>query len=231
MKHLFYLILIVCPLLLVTSCVSKAKYEKSQDAIDSLQTVIEKGRPFDFSKLDSVLSNNAEDLADVRFNLDLNYDGYQAVHLSSDSSAIPFMLVCKIQSSRSANGRKIDDLELAVRSTNQKPATYFKITGSPQLIKWDSIKNGTTYTHKLMADLDLNTSRSSMEPTKVSMSGFQEILRDVDNLVEVEINPKKLIESIKKANKGNILFSEEELADFDKFCCRGVICSLRLLQK
>lgn len=222
-------------LLVVFSC---KNYDKDINLIkDKVESIDEKltDSPSDkflkfleFSNIEKSYNSEFEkhfENKSIYFNLNLKNQKPQVIHISSDSEKIPFMVLCKIKGKDVDEKFTIDSLQLAIRSIGRMPHTFFKITGKPTLTKiTDSV-----YDWKLQADIDLNLpSRSSDQDGHVDCSNIKFPIIS-KQLIDVEINPKKLIASLEKLSKDNPLFEEqlggmniEDLINI--LCCQGVIC-------
>ncbi|MEW7292599.1 hypothetical protein [Aquimarina sp. 2304DJ70-9] len=164
----------------------------------------------------------------LRFNLDLNEKKPQVIHISSDRSKIPFMILCKVDGTQRGDKFTFSKLDLAVRSIGKTPVSFFKIKGVPTL----ELYNHKGYKYKLTTFIDLNTSGSSPISGRTRIAKPCETVNKKE-LIEVEINPKYLKESLDsiRINSQNLplYFDEKFIKEIDKFCCAGVICSLNLL--
>ena len=164
----------------------------------------------------------------IHFNLNLKSNKPQVIHLSSDDTSIPFMVLCKVNGIQNGNKFTFDYLELAIRSIGKNPASFFKIKGVPTLEQYKVGK----YKYRLKADIDLNLpSRGSTSGRVRINSNCQTV--DAGEFVDVKINPESLIKSLDSLEtvlKDNqISYDSELIQELEKFCCAGVICSLNLM--
>lgn len=163
----------------------------------------------------------------IYFTLNLTNDKPQVIHLSSDQDKIPFMVLCRVFGDAKDDSFTLRSIQLAIRSIGKDPHTFFKIKGKPSFKEY----RVDDYDWILEADIDLNTGASSLEDGQLDFTKAQNppVIMS-KQLIEVEINPEKLIASLDAIYNSNPdvqkLYNKENLDEFVRmFCCGGVICN------
>lgn len=218
------MLLYCCAVLMIVACVEKGKQGDSKQKDASLKTTYE--RLSEYLKNTNVPFEYDSDFSkDVTFQIDMTYDKEQVIHLSTEGTKLPYLLLAKIKAKQINKGEyKIEEMRIAVRSIDEDPRSFFTISGHP-IIEKDTTEK---FNYLLKADFDLRTS-SRTQGQEVTIDNT--MIFKSNETIDVHLNPEKLKESLiqlyneELINKADFDFILDEI---DILCCGGLICNLQV---